>query len=40
MKDILEIKQDIFDQVIDGKVVADRAKKAMESAVDRVLKNY
>lgn len=40
MRDILNTKQDIFDQVIDGKVANKKATEAMESAVQRVLKNY
>ena len=40
MKDILETKQDIFDQVIDGKVVRDRAKDVIDSAVERILEKY
>lgn len=40
LKDILEHKQGIFDQVIDGKVGETMASDAMASAVKRVLKNY
>lgn len=40
LKEILDNKQDIFDQVIDGKVGESMASDAMASAVKRVLKNY
>ena len=40
MKETLDRKQNIFDQVIDGKVEDKVASETMEKAVDRVLKNY
>lgn len=40
LKEILETKQDIFDRVIDGKVIEKVSKDAMESAVQRVLRDY
>lgn len=40
MKDILDHKQDIFDQIIDGKVAEEVKAKAMDRATDRILKNY
>ena len=40
MKDILDHKQDIFDQVIDGKVSEKTKEKAMDKATQRILKNY
>ena len=40
MKDILDHKQDIFDQVIDGKVSEKTKEKAMDRATQRILKNY
>jgi SWI/SNF-related matrix-associated actin-dependent regulator 1 of chromatin subfamily A len=40
LKEILDRKQDIFDQVIDGKAGPKLASEAMESAVQRVLENY
>jgi SWI/SNF-related matrix-associated actin-dependent regulator 1 of chromatin subfamily A len=39
MKELLEKKQEVFDQVIEGKVVK-KSKDAMDKAVQRVLKNY
>ena len=40
LKEILDHKQGIFDQVIDGKVGSQVASDAMASAVKRVLKDY
>jgi SWI/SNF-related matrix-associated actin-dependent regulator 1 of chromatin subfamily A len=40
MKDTLDYKQGIFDQVIDGKIAKSVSSDAMAMAVDRVLKNY
>lgn len=40
MKDTIDHKQGIFDQVIEGKVSVSVGKDAMDSAVKRVLSNY
>lgn len=40
LKEMLGTKQDVFDRVIEGKVAESMAKNAMESAVERVLKDY
>jgi SWI/SNF-related matrix-associated actin-dependent regulator 1 of chromatin subfamily A len=40
MAEILDHKQDVFDAVIDGKIVERLAGTAMDAAVKRVLKNY
>jgi SWI/SNF-related matrix-associated actin-dependent regulator 1 of chromatin subfamily A len=40
MAEILDKKQGIFDQVIEGRLAKDVASNAMESAVNRILKNY
>jgi SWI/SNF-related matrix-associated actin-dependent regulator 1 of chromatin subfamily A len=38
MQELLETKQDIFDKVIDGKGCEDQTQKAMEKAIDRIMK--
>jgi len=40
MKGVLEYKQDIFDQIIEGKLVQKVGKDAIEAAVQGVLRNY
>ena len=40
LKAILEHKQGIFDQVIDGEVATKMAQNAVEMATERILKNY
>ena len=40
MKDVLEYKQDIFDQIIEGKLAQQVGKDAIEAAVQGVLRNY
>lgn len=40
LKEILETKQGIFDQVIEGKVASEIASSAMDAAVKRIMKTY